>query len=75
MMGVDFIFPIHAGRHYDFRTGVRIGKKDHIVTLNKQMLCAPYFDIVQTILHKIRVELHEKSITHRYPHVRGDYQE
>src|SRR3990167_4314019 len=29
MIGVDFIFPMHAGRNYDFRTGVRIGKKDH----------------------------------------------
>jgi len=31
MRGVDFIFPIHAARNYDFRTGDRIEKKDHIV--------------------------------------------
>lgn len=31
MIGVDFIFPIHAARHYDFRKGNQIGKKDHIV--------------------------------------------
>lgn len=31
MIGVDFIFPIHAGRHYDFRTGICIGNKDHTV--------------------------------------------
>lgn len=31
MTDVDFIFPIHAARNYDFRTGDRLGKKDHIV--------------------------------------------
>lgn len=28
--GIDFIFPMHAARNYDFRTGKRLGKKDHI---------------------------------------------
>jgi hypothetical protein len=31
MAGVDFIFPMHAARNYDFRTGERLGKKDHTV--------------------------------------------
>lgn len=30
-IGVDVIFPIHAARHSDFRRGVRLGKKDHVV--------------------------------------------
>lgn len=34
-MGVDFIFPMHAGRDYDFRRGDRLGKKDHIVEWKK----------------------------------------
>jgi hypothetical protein len=29
--GVDFVFPAHNARHIDFRTGERLGKKDHIV--------------------------------------------
>ncbi len=34
-LGVDVVFPIHNGRHHDFRTGVRLGKKDHIVQWKK----------------------------------------
>lgn len=30
-MGVDVVFPQHASRHSDFRTGKRLGKGDHIV--------------------------------------------
>jgi DDE family transposase len=30
-IGVDVIFPIHAARNSDFRHGMRLGKKDHIV--------------------------------------------
>jgi len=30
-MGVDFVFPMNAARDYDFRSGLRLGKKDHIV--------------------------------------------
>jgi len=29
--GVDAVFPIHAARNHDFRTGQRFGKKDHVV--------------------------------------------
>jgi hypothetical protein len=29
--GVDFVFPAHGARHMDFRTGERLGKKDHTV--------------------------------------------
>jgi len=35
MIGVDFIFPIHAARNYDFRTGIRIGQKDHFAEWTK----------------------------------------
>lgn len=34
-MGVDVVFPIHYGRHHDFRKGVRLGKKDHLVEWEK----------------------------------------
>lgn len=34
-MGVDVVFPIHTGRHHDFRAGVRLGKKDHIAQWKK----------------------------------------
>ena len=34
-IGVDFIFPMHAARNYDFRTGERLGKKDHRVEWDK----------------------------------------
>lgn len=30
--GVDFVFPAHAARHYDFRSGKKLGKKDHITS-------------------------------------------
>jgi hypothetical protein len=30
--GVDVIFPIHAARDCDFRTGKKLGEKDHIAT-------------------------------------------
>lgn len=29
--GVDVIFPMHAARDFDFRTGKKLGEKDHIV--------------------------------------------
>lgn len=29
--GVDFVFPTHGARYIDFRTGERLGKKDHTV--------------------------------------------
>jgi hypothetical protein len=32
---VDFIFPIHHARKYDFRKGMRLGKKDHVITWTK----------------------------------------
>lgn len=32
---VDAVFPIHSGRHHDFRKGKRLGKKDHIVQWKK----------------------------------------
>lgn len=32
---VDAVFPIHNGRHHDFRKGNRLGKKDHIVKWKK----------------------------------------
>jgi len=32
---VDVVFPIHNGRHHDFRKGVRLGKKDHIMQWKK----------------------------------------
>ena len=34
-MGVDCVFPQHNARKTDFRKGDKLGKKDHIVTLNK----------------------------------------
>ena len=34
-LGVDAVFPIHAGRTCDFRRGKRLGKKDHEVQWNK----------------------------------------
>lgn len=32
---IDFVFPIHHARKYDFRRGIRLGKKDHIVKWKK----------------------------------------
>lgn len=32
---VDFALPIHHARRYDFRKGLRLGKKDHVVIWNK----------------------------------------
>lgn len=32
---VDGVFPILGGRNYNFRLGKRLGKKDHLVKLNK----------------------------------------
>lgn len=29
--GVDGVFPLHGARHCDFRTGERLGRKDHLV--------------------------------------------
>ena len=34
-MGADGIFRGHAQRHYDFRTGIRLGKNDHITKWRK----------------------------------------
>lgn len=34
-MGVDFAFPMHSARNYDFRKGTKLGKKDHIVAWEK----------------------------------------
>lgn len=34
-LGIDAVFPIHNARKHDFRTGNRIGKKDHIVLWEK----------------------------------------
>lgn len=34
-LGVDVVFPIHSARNYDFRKGIRLGKKDHIVQWKK----------------------------------------
>ena len=34
-LGVDAIFPMHAARNHDFRTGERLGKKDHIARWQK----------------------------------------
>jgi hypothetical protein len=34
-MGVDVVFPQNASRHYDFRRGERLGKKDHLVKWKK----------------------------------------
>lgn len=34
-LGVDFVFPAHAARSSDFRSGIKLGKKDHIVTWSK----------------------------------------
>ncbi|MFM8453695.1 MAG: transposase [Gammaproteobacteria bacterium] len=31
-MGVDFVFPKHAGRQCDFRKGVRLSQGDHLIT-------------------------------------------
>lgn len=32
---VDFVFPAHAARHRDFRSGEKLGKKDHVVSWHK----------------------------------------
>ena len=34
-IGVDVVFPQHASRHSDFRTGKRLGKGDHLVEWTK----------------------------------------
>lgn len=34
-IGADGIFRGHAQRHYDFRSGIRLGKNDHIVSWEK----------------------------------------
>lgn len=34
-LGIDAVMPIHHARHYDFRKGMRLGKKDHIVEWKK----------------------------------------
>jgi hypothetical protein len=34
-LGVDAVFPIHRARHYDFRCGKRLGKKDHLIKWEK----------------------------------------
>lgn len=33
--GIDLVTRLHQKRHYDFRTGKRLGKDDHIVTWSK----------------------------------------
>lgn len=33
--GVDGVFPLHFGRHYDFRKGKKLGVKDHIIFWEK----------------------------------------
>ena len=30
--GVDFVFPAHASRHRDFRSGEKLAKKDHVIS-------------------------------------------
>ncbi len=32
---VDVVFPLHNGRHHDFRKGQKLGRKDHIVEWKK----------------------------------------
>lgn len=34
-LGIDFVFPIHSHRKYDFRRGIILGKKDHITEWQK----------------------------------------
>lgn len=34
-IGADGIFRGHAQRHYDFRSGIRLGKNDHVVNWKK----------------------------------------
>lgn len=34
-LGVEAVFPIHNGRIHDFRKGIRLGKKDHIIQWKK----------------------------------------
>jgi hypothetical protein len=34
-LGVNVVFPLHYGRHHDFRKGVRLGKKDHVIHWQK----------------------------------------
>lgn len=33
--GVDFVFPAHAARHRDFRSGKKLGGKDHVASWRK----------------------------------------
>jgi len=34
-MEIDVVFPIHSARNYDFRSGKRLGKKDHVIEWKK----------------------------------------
>ena len=33
--GVDFVFPAHSARYSDFRSGIKLGRKDHVATWSK----------------------------------------
>lgn len=60
-IGVDIVFPIHGGRHHDFRTGIRIGKKDHIVRWKKPQR-PQWMSIEEYILVPGEITLREASI-------------
>ena len=36
-MGIDFVFESHGARKSDYRLGVRLAKKDHLITLEKPL--------------------------------------
>lgn len=36
-MGIDFVFESHGARKSDYRMGVRLAKKDHLITLEKPL--------------------------------------
>ena len=66
-LGVDAVFPIHHARHYDFRRGKQLGKKDHIVRWRKPVkpdwMSQEDYDQFpgEIIIREIEIERHRKG--------------
>lgn len=65
-IGADGVFPIHGARDCDFRTGKRLGKRDHVVTWHKpqrpEWMVQAAYDA-----YPDEIEVREVAIAHERP--------
>ncbi len=65
-LGISGVFPMHSARKYDFRRGMRLGKKDHLATW-KRPVKPEWMEQIEYDSFPTQILVREVSIESKHP--------